>query len=453
MALRTFFGGIRLYDGKDLSRDVPIRTLLPDPGPMAFPLKQHKGKPSVPVVRTGEYVRTGQLIAKADGDFSANLHSSVSGRVLGVYPVKDVYGEDTPAVLIDNDDLYLEIPYPANRRLELLTRETVLSVIRYAGIVGMGGAGVPTHFKLMDKDTGIIDTVIANCVECEPYLTSDYRRLSEDPWKVINGLMVLLTVYPGATGYIAVSENNEEGYYQLREILKDNSRIYVKRVSSRFPQGSERQLIYTLTGRSFNASMLPSQVGCMVLNTDTLVAVNQAVIMHEPLITRIMTVTGEAAAHPANFRVRIGMTYRTLLEEAGGLKEGLTLDDVLLLEGGPMTGQEIRDLDAPVTKLSSALVCLRKKDVPAEEESVCIRCGRCADVCPLNLLPVTLCRDIRKNRDKAFVKHFGLECCDCSCCSYVCPARIPLGAMISEKKAEIMKDPALAGEYVTRSAT
>lgn len=450
MAYRDFYGGVMPYDGKDISKNKQVKTLFPDQGDMVFPLLQHVGRMSVPVVHPGDYVRTGQLIARADTELSANLHASVSGRVVSIQDMPDTEGRMVPSIIIENDGVFLEVPYPPDRRIENLTRDTVLQTIRNAGIVGMGGSGVPTAFKLRSADEADIDTVIANCVECEPYETSDYRRILENPWKIINGLMILLTVFPGARGYIAVAESNVKGYQLLKGLLKDNDRIYVKRVSDRYPQGSERQLIYTLTGRTLNARLLPYEIGCLCFNTDTLVAINQAAIMNEPLITRIVTVTGDAAAHPGNFRVRIGMSYREVLEQAGGLKGRLHLRDVIVLNGGPMMGSQIVNLDAPITKQSSAIVCLRRESIAARPETPCTRCGRCLDACPMHLSPIALYKDIQREDAASFTAHNGLECCDCGCCSYICPSHIELTARIGEMRRDALRNPQLAGRYARR---
>ncbi len=455
MANHFFFGGVRPYDGKSISKDVPIRTLIPESGDMVIPLLQHVGRPARPVVYPGDYVRTGQLIGEADGDLSANVHSSISGTVISIQDMPDVQGRMIPSVIIDNDGLYLENGNHEEIQPDYLNRRMVVGMLRDAGVVGMGGAGFPTAYKLQTAKAADIDTIIANCVECEPYETSDYRRLLEDPWKVLNGIMVLLTIYPNARGFIAIAEDNDKCYKLLKKILQRNQqsindRIYIKRVENKFPAGSERQLIYSLTGRSLNAKMLPFEVGCLVCNTDTLVAINQAVIMNEPLLTRIITVTGNAAAKPANYRVRIGMTYRQLLEQAGGLRGKLHLKDVLLLDGGTMTGQEIQELDAPITKLSSAIVCLRKNSIPAQKETACIRCGKCLESCPIHLSPIQLYKDIQNSDKPSFVQHSGLECCSCNCCSYICPAKIDLGSSISVMRHECMKNKQLAGDYARR---
>lgn len=450
MARFTFTGGIYPYSGKSLSRDKEIRTILPGEDEMVFLLKQHIGAPSIPVVREGDAVLAGQLIARADGELSSNLHSSVSGRVLRVGSVYDVTGKKVDAIIIENDRQYAEVMYPKNRDLKTLSRKSVLSIIKDAGIVGMGGSGLPTHYKLLHSNEKIIDTVIANCIECEPYLTSDYRRILEDPWKVINGLMVLLHVYPKARGIIALSESNREGYRLLSSLLLGNSRITVRRCKDKYPQGSERQLIHALTGRTLNAKMLPCEIGCMVLNTDTLVAVNQAVILHEPLITRIVTVSGPSAASCCNLRVRCGTTYRDVLEQAGGLKRGCRESNTILLDGGPLTGRRIVNLDAPITKLSSAITCFSRKDLQQKKESICIRCRRCVEVCPSRIVPMQLYQDAISDRKSVFVENSGLECCECGCCSYVCPAGINLTEKIRNMKHTCLQNEMLAGDYAKR---
>lgn len=450
MARLTFTGGIHPYSGKDLSKDRKIREVFPFEGKMFFPLKQHIGEPAVPVVSLGEYVCCGQLIARADGELSANLHSPVSGRVVAMEDVPDISGEPVPSIIIENDGQYV----PFARRHDIdptrMTRQEILTAIRDAGIVGLGGSGLPTEYKLLNASRTTMNTIIANCVECEPYLTSDYRRILEDPWKVIDGLAILLGVFPKAKGIIAVSESNREGFQLLRELLIDNPRIYVRRCKDKYPQGSERQLIHAVTGRSLNARMLPYEIGCLVVNTQTLAAVSDAVLLGEPLTKRVITVSGPAAAAPCNLRVRLGETYRDVLEQAGNLGRFYKEDNTLLLAGGPITGHEIRNLDAPVTKLSSAIICLPKSASEEKKETPCIRCRRCVQTCPEQLVPMQLIKDARLRNKPAFAEHAGMECCDCGCCSYVCPAGIDLAAEIGAMKRDCLRNSALAGDYARR---
>ena len=450
MARLTFIGGIRPYSGKELSREKKTRDILPQEGRMVFPLKQHIGAPAVPVVQPGDWVRCGQRIARADGELSANLHASVSGQVTALEEVPDISGEPVPSIVIENDGQYVPMPVRNDVDPTRMTSQEILTAIRDAGIVGLGGSGLPTDYKLLNANRATMNMVIANCVECEPYLTGDYRRILEDPWKVIDGLAILLGVFPKARGIIAVSESNREGFRLLRELLIDNPRIYVRQCKDKYPQGSERQLIHAVTGRTLNARMLPYEIGCMVVNTQTLAAVSDAVLLQEPLTEKIMTVSGPAAASPCNLRVRCGVTYREVLEQAGGLRRCYRDGNALLLAGGPLTGKEIRNLDAPVTKLSLAITCLPRSMAAIRKETPCIRCRRCVQACPNQIVPMQLVKDARLRNKPAFAGHAGMECCDCGCCSYVCPAGIDLAAQIGAMKRECLRKSTLAGEYGRR---
>jgi electron transport complex protein RnfC len=244
MAQLKFFGGVHPEDGKEISSRQPVRTVFPR-GDCVYPLKQHMGNPSVPIVKRGDYVLTGQLIAAADGDFSANLHSSVSGTVRGIEKRRLADGSSGDCIVIQNDRRFGEILYPASRRLDELAPETIVESVKQAGIVGMGGAGMPTHIKLSPARPNRIDYYIANCVECEPYLTSDYRRMLENPAKVINGLRIGLKIFRRARGILAVDEKNDDIYRLFRDLTREDARIFVKKVEHKFPQGAERQRRHT----------------------------------------------------------------------------------------------------------------------------------------------------------------------------------------------------------------
>ncbi len=450
MAKLTFTGGIFPYSGKELSRNVRIRSVLPPEGEMYFPLQQHIGQAALPVVQPGDYVYRGQLIARADGELSANIFSSVSGVVTAITEIPDETGNPVESIVIDNDGQLQEVYYPGNTDPSQMSRQDILAAIRDAGIVGLGGSGLPTHYKLMNAGEKVVNTIIANCVECEPYLTANYRRILEDPWRVIGGLAIMLNLFPKAKGIIAIAESNREGYQLLRELLINNPRIFVQKCKDKYPQGSERQLIHAITGRTLNARMLPYEIGCLVLNTETLAAVNQAVLVREPLCSRTLTVSGSSVAAPCNLHVYCGETYRDVLEQAGGLRRFCKENNTVFLAGGPMTGTRIMNLDAPVTKLSSALICLPMKTLQSQKETPCIRCRRCSEVCPNQIVPMQLIKDVRNDNKPAFVEHAGLECCDCGCCSYVCPAKIDLSGEIGRMKRDCLQNSALAGEYGRR---
>lgn len=435
MARLTFSGGIHPYDGKDLSKDKPIRDILPK-GDLVYPLTQHIGAPAQPVVKKGDRVLAGQKIAEAGGFVSAPIHASVSGTVKAIEPRRVVTGDQVMSIVIENDGLYEEMEWPVVKPLEELTGEEKLERIREAGIVGMGGAGFPTAVKLSPKEPDKIDYVIVNCAECEPYLTSDYRKMMEEPEKLIGGLKVILSLFKNARGILAVEDNKPDCIVRLKHLTKDEPKITVKALRTKYPQGSERQLIYAATGRAIDSSKLPADAGCVVNNVDTVIAVYHAVIEGKPLMYRIVTVTGDAIADPRNFRVRIGTNYHELIDEAGGFK----VQPEKIISGGPMMGFGLFDLDVPTTKTSSALLCLSHDEVAAMEPSACINCGRCVEACPARLVPSKLADQAEHYEEEAFVKNHGMECCECGCCSYVCPAKRPLTQVIkSMRKMQLAK--------------
>ena len=433
MAKLTFMGGIHPYDGKAISKDKPIKTVLPK-GDLVYPLSQHIGAPAKPVVQKGDRVLTGQKIAEADGYLSVPIFSSVSGTVKAIEPRRVVTGDNVMSIVVENDGQYEEITYPAARPLEELTREEILTFVKEGGVAGMGGAGFPTHVKLAPKEPGKIEYVIANCAECEPYLTSDYRRMVEEPDSLIDGMKVILSLFPNARGVLAVEDNKPEAIRLLKERAAGETRISVAKLPTKYPQGSERQLIYAVTGRAINSSQLPADAGCIVDNVDTIVAVNRAVRERKPLITRIVTVTGDAVAEPQNFRVRIGTNYHELIEEAGGF----AAEPARIVSGGPMMGFGIFDLDVPPTRTASALLCLSKDEVGTP--SACINCGRCVEACPSRLVPTLLERYAVHYDTEMFLKRDGMECCECGCCSYVCPAKRQLTQAIKSMRRMILAD-------------
>ena len=431
----TFTGGIHPYDGKDLSKDKPIKDILPK-GDLVYPLSQHIGAPAVPVVKKGDHVLTGQKIADAAGFVSAPIYATVSGTVKAIEKRRVTVGDNVNAIVIENDGKYEEVDYGKCKPLEELTKEEIVKKVQEAGVVGMGGAGFPTHVKLSPKEPDKIEFVIANCAECEPYLTSDYRRMIEEPQKVIDGLKCVLALFDNAKGIMAVEDNKPDCVQILKELTKDEPRITVKALKTKYPQGAERQLIYAATGRAINSDMLPADAGCIVDNVDTLVAINSAVRENKPLMYRIVTVTGDAIADPRNFRVRIGTNYHELIDEAGGFKE----NPEKIVNGGPMMGFAIFDLDVPTTKTASALLCLTHDQVSEKEEGPCINCGRCVDACPGRVGPSRLADFAARGDKETFQKWNGMECCECGCCSFVCPAKRQLTQQIKSMRKMVLAD-------------
>lgn len=435
MAKLTFTGGIHPYDGKELSKDKPIKAILPK-GELVYPMSQHIGAPAVPIVAKGDRVLTGQKIAEAGGFVSAPIYATVSGTVKAIEPRRTVTGDMVMSIVVENDNLYDEVTYGPVKPLEELTKEEIIGLIQEAGVVGMGGAGFPTHVKLSPKEPEKIEYVIANCAECEPYLTSDYRRMIEEPEKIVEGMKVILRLFDKAKGILAVEDNKPDCVAALKKLTADEKDITVKALKTKYPQGAERQLIYASTGRAINSGMLPADAGCIVDNVDTIVAINQAVREGKPLMHRIVTVTGDAVTDPRNFIVRIGTNYHELVEEAGGFKT----EPAKIVSGGPMMGFALFGLDVPTTKTSSALLCMTEDEVSRYEPSACINCGRCVEVCPGRVLPSKLADFAEQGDDEKFLAYNGMECCECGCCSYVCPAKRPLTQEIkSMRKIQLAK--------------
>ena len=435
MAKMTFVGGIHPYDGKELSKDKPIQDILPG-DELVYPLSQHIGAPAKEIVAKGDRVLAGQKIAEGTGFVSAPVYASVSGTVKAIEPRRVVSGDMVMSVVVENDGLYEDVGFYPLAPLEKLSREEILDVIREAGIVGMGGAGFPTHVKLSPKEPKKIDYVIANCAECEPYLTSDYRRMLEEPDKLIGGLKIILRLFENAHGILAVEDNKPDCIALLRQMTKDEPRISVKALKTKYPQGGERTLIYAVTGRRINSTMLPADVGCVVNNVDTIVAVYRAVVEGRPLMERIVTVTGDAVANPRNFRVKIGTSYQDVLTAAGGF----AVEPEKIVCGGPMMGVSMFDLNVPTTKTSTALLGFTKDEVAAMEPGPCINCGRCVEVCPGRIVPSKLADYAERFEEQAFLDNYGMECCECGCCSFICPAKRPLTQEIkSMRKIQLAK--------------
>ena len=432
MAFLTFKGGIHPYDGKELSKNYPIEKYLPQ-GEMVYPLSQHIGAPAVAVVNKGDHVLAGQKIADAGGFVSAPIHASVSGTVKGIEQRLTATGSRVNSIIIENDQKYESVEFvPA--KLEDLSKQDIIKRIQDGGVVGMGGAGFPTHVKLSPKEPDKIEYVLVNGAECEPYLTSDYRRMLEEPEKVVEGLRVMLALFDNAKGFICIEDNKPDCIQKMQELVKNEPRMEVKQLLTKYPQGGERCLINATTGREINSTMLPADVGCVVDNIDTVTAVYKAVILGQPVMDRIVTVTGDAINKPKNFTVLTGTNMEELIEAAGGLKA----NTAKIISGGPMIGFAMFDLHVPCIKTSSAFLCLEKDAVSEAEETACINCGRCVTVCPGHIIPARLATLAQKGDMETFQKMDGMECCECGCCSYICPAKRPLTQSIKSMRKMVL---------------
>lgn len=418
MKRKTFKGGAHPYDGKKMSRDCPIEILNPG-DTLVYPLSQHIGAMAKPLVKAGDRVLVGQKIAEKGGFISANIHSSVSGTVKAIEKRLVATGGMVDSIIVENDGMYEEAAPIFSGNTDELSKDEIIKIIEEAGIVGMGGAGFPTNVKLSPKNADIIDSIIVNGAECEPYLTSDYRRMVEQTDKLVKGLKIVLKIFPDAKGYFGIEDNKPEAIEALLKATENEDRIEVVPLKTKYPQGGERSMIYAVTGRKINSKMLPADVGCIVHNVDTIYAIYNAVYNGKPLIERIVTITGDAVRTPKNFQVRIGTSFRELIDAAGGF----TTEPEKIISGGPMMGFSFFNIDVPVVKGSSSLLAFIKDDVSHEEPSACIRCGRCAAACPEHLLPMKLAALAGQNEPEEFKKLGGMECVECGCCSYVCPAK------------------------------
>ncbi|WP_346911095.1 electron transport complex subunit RsxC [Faecalicatena orotica] len=429
MGLLTFKGGIHPNDGKSLAKDQAIAEVLPK-GDLVYPLSQHIGAPASPVVQKGDHVLKGQKIAEAGGFVSAPVYASVSGTVKGLEKHFNPTGSKVDCIVIENDGEYAEVEYPEVKPLNELTKEEVIKMIGDAGIVGMGGAGFPTRVKLSPKEPDKIEYIIANCAECEPYITADYRRMLENTEELVSGMRVILSLFENAKGIFGVEDNKKDCIEKLKEAVKDEPRMEVNVLQTKYPQGAERQLIYAVTKRAINSAMLPADAGCIVDNVETLVSIHRAVVEGKPLMERVVTVSGNAVAKPGNFKALLGTNQQELVEAAGGFKT----EPKKVISGGPMMGFAMMTLDTPVTKTSSSILGFTEDEVEKAKPGPCINCGRCVEICPSRIIPSRLADYAERHDEETFTAQNGLECVECGSCSYVCPAKRPLKQSIGSMR-------------------
>lgn len=417
MKLKTFKGGVHPYDGKDLTAGCAIRELEPKSTEFIFPLAQHIGSLSRPIVEVGERVLVGQRIGESRAPISADLCSSVSGVVKAIEPRMTGSGELLDSIVIANDGQYETVEgFGEERDVAEMTREEIIQAVKEAGIVGLGGAGFPTHVKIStDKK---IDYVIINGAECEPYITADYRLMLEEPEKLIEGINILLSLFEDARAIIGIESNKPDAIKLLTERTK-GTRISVMPLKTKYPQGAERMLVDAATGRRLTRGQLPADIGCITANVATAIAIANAVKYSTPLIKKVVTVTGDAITTPSNFRVRIGSNQLELIEAAGGFN----CEPEKLITGGPMMGMAMYTADVPVVKTTSCLLAMSEDAVAANEPSNCINCGMCTRICPEKLLPLRLMVAADMHRLDDFEKFNGMECIECGSCTYVCPAK------------------------------
>jgi len=437
MEIKTFHGGVHPAEHKELSKESPLTQLLPK-GELVYMTNQHIGKPASPVVKKGDRVLAGQIIAEAGGFVSANIVSSVSGTVKAVEPRKNASGGSAMAIVVENDGEYtLAEGVGVECDTNGLTGQEILSKVQKAGIVGMGGAGFPTHVKLTVKTPEKIDYVIANGAECEPYITCDDQLMRTKAAEIVEGMEYMLRLFPNAKGVVVVENNKPEAIAAMEQACQGHDRVYVQPVKTKYPQGGERSLITVITGKHLKLGMLPADAGCVVDNVATIYAIYRAVKFNEPLMERGFTVSGDAVQNPGNFIVKIGTSHQELVDACGGFEQ----EPKKVLSGGPMMGFAMTGLEAPICKNNNALTCLTVDEVEIAESEMtaCLRCGRCSRACPLGLSPQLMqVAAIRKDYDRYEHKLYGLDCIGCGCCTYGCPAKRPLMQLFKTTKAEIM---------------
>ena len=440
MNTKTFrIGGVHPEENK-LTHEVPTQV-APLPQQAVFPLSQHIGAPAKPIVQKGDKVKVGTMIAEAGGFVSANIFSSVSGTVFKVDTAIDATGYRKPCIIINVEGDEWEESIDRSDKIERLehhpelTSEQIIEKVKYAGIVGMGGACFPTHVKLCPPPTEHAECVIINGVECEPYITSDYRLMMEKPDEVVEGVKLIMKAVGVNKAYIGIEENKPRAIDLMIQKLMTNLDIEVVPLAKKYPQGGEKQLIDAVIRRQVPAPpAIPINVGAIVQNVATAVAVYEAVMKNKPLFERYTTVTGKKLAKPGNFLVRMGTSFGQLIDLCGGLPDG----DNKILAGGPMMGKAVNDLATPVGKGQNSITVLTDYDAHRKEPQPCIRCAKCVSACPMGLEPYLLAKGSALKMWERMEAEMITSCIECGSCQFTCPAHRPLLDNIRMGKQTVM---------------
>jgi electron transport complex protein RnfC len=431
--VRTFTGGVHPHEGKQATQSQPISE-IPAPELVIIPLSQHTGAPSRPLVKKGDEVRVGTKIAEADGFISVPAHSSVSGKVKEIADYPHPLGRRMPAVAIENDGKDEWIDTSTCKDLTDAAPQAVRDAVKEAGIVGLGGAAFPTHVKLSPPEGKDIDTVILNGAECEPYLTADHRLMLEYPEEILAGFEVIRKVVGSGRAFIGIERNKPDAIRLFNEKVLGWEGMEVSPLKVKYPQGAEKQLIKAITGREVPCGGLPMDVGCLVQNVGTALAIFEALKLGRPLVSRVLTLSGSAAKNPGNFKVRIGTPFSHVIEYAGGVAQ----DCKKLIMGGPMMGIAQHNDQVPVVKGTSGILLLSETEVLRDEPGPCIRCGRCVDHCPMRLVPNEIARSIEKGNLEVAEEYGVFDCMECGVCAFVCPSKIRHVHLMKQGKAEIL---------------
>lgn len=436
MASTGFKGGVHPPENKHLTKDKPIRKAS-EPARVILLLSQHTGAVCEPLVKVGDHVKVGQKVGDSKAFISASVHSPISGKVSSIEPwIHPALGRKVPAIVIESDgEGTLHESVTPKGSVDQLSQEEIRSIIRDAGIVGLGGACFPTAVKVSPPKEKPIDTFLLNGCECEPYLTADHRIMVERPDLVVEGAKALMKAAGVANGIICVEDNKPDAVQALQRAVKGIEGLKVVSLPTRYPQGSEKQLIKAVLGREVPPPPgLPLDVGVIVSNVGTAAAVANTLRTGLPLISRVVTVTGGAVAEPGNLEVKIGTPFSEVIKECGGLKAEVAK----LIMGGPMMGVAQYTLDAPVVKGTSGLIAMTAEEAELEEGTNCIRCGRCVEACPINLMPLFIRTYTEAEKWDYVERYNAVDCIECGSCAYVCPAKIPLVQWIRIGKNELL---------------
>ena len=425
---QAFFGGVHPNDMKAATNEKAIEQLQA-PAQVVIPMSMHFGAPCTPTVSKGDYVKLGQKIGEFKG-LGAPIHASVSGTVAAVEPRPYSMGGKVMSVVIDNDfkdDLSEEVHAPADP--DALSVEEMVEMVKQAGIVGMGGATFPTYVKL--KPDKPIDAVLINGSECEPYLTADHRVMLEFADDIVFGLRAMMKAVSAPEGVILIEDNKPDAIALMEEKVAPYDNIRVCAAKTQYPEGAEKMLIKKVMGRQVPSGKLPADVGCVVSNTSTAKAISDAIQKGLPLVERVVSVTGEFIRNPGNYIVKLGTNVQEIIDHCGGI----TGDDVVLKMGGPMMGAPIKDTNVPIIKGSNGIIAIAADHT---EEKECIKCGRCMDVCPMELAPLDIYKYAQLGDAETLLKLNVMDCFSCKCCEYICSSKIPLVSKINAAKGLVM---------------
>lgn len=432
MELKTFPQGIHPSDSKELTKEIPVNN-MPLPKMVKIPMAQHIGAPATPLVQVGDFVKTGQKIGEAAGFISANIHSSITGKVASIEECVTPSGNRSKCIVVEGDGRDEWEQYKKVEDWEQKDSRDLVKIISEMGVVGMGGATFPTSVKLSPPPDKKIDSLIINSAECEPYLTCDYRLMIERTMDTIKGIQIMLKVLNIEKAYIGIEANKLGAFNAYRKMLENNKNIKPVLLQTKYPQGAEKSLIKAILNREVPSGGLPMDVGVVVQNTGTVLAVYEAIIKGKPLFERVVTVTGYGVRQPQNLLVRLGTSFEEVINFCGGFMD----TPGKVINGGPMMGITQYDLSAPVIKGTSGILVFPADAIMDIEESSCLRCAKCVDVCPQFLIPSELAKYSKKYNWDASQESGCLDCVECGSCSYVCPSKINIVQYIKMAKNEI----------------